>query len=92
MTSLPPPDAEFNRKLALGLLSVLQQKGLITSDEVDAILYTARRAALEAEAAQQAAAVQPAEAAPPALLPPAEPRWVRKEPQDPPPPTFDIEL
>lgn len=89
MTSLPPPDAEFNRKLALGLLSVLQQKGLITSDEVDAILYTARCAALEAEAAQQAAAVQPAEAAP---LPPAEPRWVRKEPQDPPPPTFDMEL
>lgn len=81
MTSLPPPDAEFNRKLALGLLSVLQQKGLITSDEVDAILYTARRAALEAETAQQAAP-----------LPPAEPRWVRKEPQDPPPPTFDMEL
>lgn len=49
MTSSPPPDAEFTRKLALGILSVLHQKGLLTSEEVDAILYTARHAALESQ-------------------------------------------
>ncbi len=45
MTSPTSSEAEFTRKLALGILSMLHQKGLLTSDEVDAVLYTARRAA-----------------------------------------------
>lgn len=55
MTSPPPSDAEFSRKLALGILSILHQKGLLTSEEVDAILYTARRQAESAPPVQPVA-------------------------------------
>ncbi|EYB68324.1 hypothetical protein DEIPH_ctg025orf0198 [Deinococcus phoenicis] len=44
----PPPspaDVEYVRKLSLAILSTLQTKGLLSADEVDTILITARRAA-----------------------------------------------
>ena len=45
----PAPSAtevEYVRKLSLAILSTLQAKGLLSADEVDAILIAARRAAL----------------------------------------------
>ncbi len=38
-------DATFARKLALALLGVLQDKGVLSEDEVDAVLLAARRSA-----------------------------------------------
>ncbi|CAM3654148.1 hypothetical protein [Deinococcus frigens] len=41
----PEQEAEFTRKLVLGLLSTLESKGLLTSPELDSILRAARLAA-----------------------------------------------
>ena len=41
----PEQEAEFTRKLVLGLLSTLENKGLLTSPELDSILRAARLAA-----------------------------------------------
>ncbi|WP_019585426.1 hypothetical protein [Deinococcus apachensis] len=46
----PPTDAEYVRKLALAILSTLQNKGLLSPAEVDSILIAARRAAQESAA------------------------------------------
>lgn len=49
MTTPPPKDpaveAEFTRKMVLGLLSTLEQKGLLSREEVDGIIRAARHAA-----------------------------------------------
>ncbi len=41
----PEQEAEFTRKLVLGLLSTLEHKGLLSSPELDSILRAARLAA-----------------------------------------------
>lgn len=56
-------DAEYVRKLALAILSALQNKGLLTADEVDAVLIAARRAA--AQAGQNPSGQPKAQVAPP---------------------------
>ncbi|MDL2344389.1 hypothetical protein QOL99_09505 [Deinococcus sp. MIMF12] len=53
-----PSEVEYVRKLSLAILSTLQAKGLLSADEVDAILIAARRAA------QGVSAAAPAPAAP----------------------------
>ncbi|SMB92804.1 hypothetical protein [Deinococcus hopiensis] len=64
----PPTDAEYVRKLALAILSTLQNKGLLTPDEVDAILIAARRAAQQGGTPPAApVAAQPTPAARPPL-------------------------
>lgn len=58
-------EVEYVRKLSLAILSTLQTKGLLSADEVDAILIAARRAAQLPGAAAQArpgSASQPAPA------------------------------
>ncbi|TSA86127.1 hypothetical protein FNU79_08050 [Deinococcus detaillensis] len=82
MTSSPSHDAEYTRKVALGILSTLQHKGLISSAEVDAIL----RAAMPKPPAPSA----PLEVTPASPPPKSDPTRVRREPL--PPPVFDIEL
>lgn len=76
MTGAPTPDpqkdrqeAEFTRKLVLGVLSTLEHKGLLGKAEVDSILRAARQAAFPAPA--------------PAGMGPAAPgtRWVRADGQ-----------
>jgi hypothetical protein len=78
MTS-PTQDAEFIRKVALGILSTLQHKGLLSSIEVDAIL----RAAMPKPA-------PPLEVKPTAPMPTPDASKIRKEPL--PPVEFDMEL
>ncbi|MBB5233395.1 hypothetical protein [Deinococcus budaensis] len=56
-------ETEYVRKLSLAILSTLQSKGLLSADEVDAILIAARRAAQLPGAAAQA---RPGSASPPA--------------------------
>ncbi len=79
MTSSPTQDAEFTRKVALGILSTLQHKGLISAGEVDAIL----RAAMPKPAG-------PLQVTPASPLPKPDASRVRREAL--PPPVFDIEL
>ncbi|MPY66056.1 hypothetical protein F8S09_05010 [Deinococcus sp. SDU3-2] len=67
---VPPPapsatEVEYVRKLSLAILSTLQAKGLLSADEVDAVLIAARRAA------QGAPVATPAPAAPRPLAAPA---------------------
>ena len=78
----PPQDAEFARKLVLGLISTLQHKGLISDAEVDAIL----RAAMPKPAPPSA----PLDVTPSAPMPKPDASRVRREAL--PPPMFDIEL
>lgn len=78
MTS-PTQDAEFIRKVALGILSTLQHKGLLSSTEVDAIL----RAAMPRPA-------PPLDVKSVAPLPTPDRSKIRKEPL--PPVEFDMEL
>lgn len=62
----PAPSAtevEYVRKLSLAILSTLQAKGMLSADEVDAILIAARRAAQGVAAAPAPVASRP-EAAP----------------------------
>ena len=79
MTAPPTQDAEFTRKVALGILGTLQAKGLLSSAEVDAIL----RVAMPKPPA-------PLEVTPASPPPKPDPSRVRREPL--PPPVFDIEL
>lgn len=58
-------DAEYVRKLALAILSALQNKGLLSADEVDAILIAARRAAQTSGAQSPAAQAAQTPATPP---------------------------
>lgn len=62
-------EAEFTRKLVLGILSTLEHKGLLSRGEVDSILRAARQAAFPAPA--------------PTAVGPAAPgtRWVRADGQ-----------
>ncbi|WP_043816780.1 hypothetical protein [Deinococcus maricopensis] len=48
MTRSDAHEAQYTRKLALAILSTLQQKGVLSAAEVDAILVAARRAAEDA--------------------------------------------
>ena len=77
----PTHDAEFIRKVALGILSTLEHKGLISSAEVDAIL----RAAMPKPVPTAPLAVTPA-----GPTPQPDASRVRREAL--PPPMFDIEL
>lgn len=79
MATPPNQDPEFTRKVALGILSTLQHKGLISAAEVDAIL----RAAMPKP-------VSPLEVTPASPLPKPDASKVRRQPL--PPPVFDIEL
>lgn len=71
-TPTPPPrnEGEYARKLALAILSTLEQKGLLTRLDVDTILHAAHRAATPPAPARSAA---PAPVGP-ALL---GTRWVK---------------
>ena len=41
----PQAEAEFTRKMVLGILGTLEQKGLLSKHEVDSIIRAARQAA-----------------------------------------------
>lgn len=55
----PEQEAEFTRKLVLGLLSTLESKGLLTSPELDSILRAARLAAYPVAPARKAGPAGP---------------------------------
>lgn len=74
----PPTDAEYVRKLALAILSTLQNKGLLSAGEVDSILIAARRAAQESAAKGGRTPVQEQK-------PPAEPAQQAAAQPSPPP-------
>ncbi|MFC5848133.1 hypothetical protein [Deinococcus petrolearius] len=61
-TPTPPPrnEGEYARKLALAILSTLEQKGLLSRLDVDTILHAAHRAAAPPAPARPAAPVGPA--------------------------------
>ncbi|WP_221090675.1 hypothetical protein [Deinococcus aquaedulcis] len=44
-TKDPALEAEFTRKMVLGILGTLEQKGLLSKEEVDGIIKAARQAA-----------------------------------------------
>lgn len=44
-TKDPALEAEFTRKMVLGILGTLEQKGLLSKEEVDGIIRAARQAA-----------------------------------------------
>lgn len=79
-TPTPPPknDGEYARKLALAILSTLENKGLLTRLDVDTILHAAHRAASQGAPEATAPAVQRPEPTPtvsvlhhaPTILPP----------------------
>lgn len=58
----PPPrnEGEYARKLALAILSTLEQKGVLSRLDVDTILHAAHRAANPPAPARPAAPVGPA--------------------------------
>ncbi len=55
----PEQEAEFTRKLVLGLLSTLETKGLLSSPELDSILRAARLAAYPVAPARNAGPAGP---------------------------------
>ncbi|WP_200939648.1 hypothetical protein [Deinococcus sp. Leaf326] len=61
-TPTPPPrnEGEYARKLALAILSTLEQKGILSRLDVDTILHAAHRAASPPLPARPAAPVGPA--------------------------------
>lgn len=61
-TPTPPPrnEGEYARKLALAILSTLEQKGVLSRLDVDTILHAAHRAATPPAPARPAAPVGPA--------------------------------
>lgn len=61
-TPTPPPrnEGEYARKLALAILSTLEQKGVLSRLDVDTILHAAHRAANPPAPARPAAPVGPA--------------------------------
>ncbi|KEF35559.1 hypothetical protein RDMS_01400 [Deinococcus sp. RL] len=54
------PEVEYLRKLSLAILSTLQAKGVLSADEVDAVLIAARRAAQGVPATSTPASPLPA--------------------------------
>lgn len=84
-----PHDTEYVRKLALAILSTLQSKGLLSAEDVDAILIAARRAAQgQPERSQDA----PSRAPQITVQPPVSHNKPEEETKEPPPPVIDIQL
>ncbi|GHF31630.1 hypothetical protein HNQ07_000530 [Deinococcus metalli] len=54
-----PQEADFTRKMVLGILSTLETKGLLSSGEVESIIRAARQASAPAPAPRRAGPAAP---------------------------------
>ncbi|WP_034383415.1 hypothetical protein [Deinococcus sp. YIM 77859] len=96
-------DVEYVRKLALAILSTLQSRGLLSAEDVDAILIAARRAAQGSperspDVPSRVPQITVRPSSPPAHLswqvtpPPASPQADGANGEETPPPVIDINL
>jgi len=83
-------EAQYTRKLTLAILSTLQNKGVLSSAEVDSILLAARRATDAAMANVTPTAAVRADFETTEAVPVKPDSWVKTAPKA--PPVFDIQI